>query len=117
MEDLYQKMLEYTRMTEELAFDEFTGYYQQVMDLLQKNYQDLSQEELIKAKGVLNIVYMNALSRSMKKDEYRKKFQKMAEKSKFWQEAIQARLTKEGLSAKELEEKEAALWEEQENNA
>ena len=117
MEELYQKMLGYTKMTEELPFDEFQVYYQQLMDLLQKDYQDLTQDELITAKGILNIVHMNAMARSLKKDECRKKFQKMSEKANFWQEAIKARLLKEGLTAKELEAKEELLWEEKEEKA
>ena len=46
----------------------------------------------------------------MRKDENRKKFTKMGEKSAFWENAIKLRLTKEGMSESELDEKVDALW-------
>ena len=113
MEELYNKMLEYTKMTEELPFEEFSSFYQDMMSLLQKDYQDLNTEELIKAKGILAITSVNALTRAAKKDSNKKKFQKMAEKAKFWQEAIKTRLVKDGLTTQEIDEKTAALWDEE----
>jgi len=113
VEELYQKMLGFTKMTEELPFDEFLAYYQDVMALLQNDYPELSADDLLKAKGILGIVHVNALTRASRKDANRKKFQKMAEKANFWQEAIKARLLKEGMPPSELEEKVAALFADQ----
>lgn len=110
MEELYQKMVEYTQMTEELPFDEFAEYFHKVMDFLQLSYQDLATEDLIKAKGICDIISANARARAMKKDTNRKKFMKMDEKSDFWQAAIEARLVKQGMGKEEIAEKEEALW-------
>ena len=110
MEILYEKMLEFTKMTKELPSDEFFAYYQDVMDFLQKEYPNLNPDELFKAKGICNIITGNAKSRSAHKDANSKKFTKIAEKSRFWRDAIEARLLKEGFNQQQMEEKEAALW-------
>jgi hypothetical protein len=110
LQQLYDKMVEYTKMTDELPFSEFNEYYQKVMAFLQKDYQELGQDELITVKGICTIMFMNAQARSMKKDENRKKFHKIAEKCNFWQDAIKSRLHKEGLSDKEITDREEALW-------
>ncbi|MGI5891244.1 MAG: hypothetical protein ACOX7H_00720 [Bacillota bacterium] len=110
LQQLFEKMQDYTKMTEELPFPEFSQYYQEVMTCLQKDYQEFDQEDLIKAKGICSIIFINAQARAMKKDDNRKKFLKIAEKSNFWQDAIKSRLMKEGLSAQEISDKEEALW-------
>jgi len=111
MEELYLKMREYIKMTEELPFDEFADYFRKTMDFLQMSYQDLTTEELLQAKGICDIISANAKARAMKKDANYKKFKKMDEKADFWQAAIEARLTKDGMTKKEISEKEDALWE------
>ena len=110
MEALYNKMGEYTKMEEELPFPEFQHFYQCLMDYLMKNYQDMSQEELLHAKGMTMIVASNAQLRAGRKDENRKKFAKIAEKGKFWEDAIALNLTKSGLTKDEIDEKVAAMW-------
>ena len=110
MEQLYEKMLQFTKMTEELPFADFQAYYQEVIDYLQKEYQNLTQEDLLKAKGICNIIAGNAVGRSARKDSNSKKFKKMAEKTRFWHDAIQARLLKEGMNQNDIEEKESELW-------
>lgn len=110
LQKLHEKMQEYIKMTEDLPFPEFSQYYQDVMACLQKDYQDFSTENLIEAKGICSIIYANAQARSLNKDSNRKKFLKIAEKSNFWQNAIKARLLKEGLSEKEINSREETLW-------
>jgi glucokinase len=110
MEELFAKMGEYVKMEDELAFAEFRDYYQQLIDYLMKSYQDLSAEQLVKAKGITMILAINAKARTMKKDENRKKFAKMAEKAAFWEGAIKARLLKEGMAESELDAQVEALW-------
>ncbi len=111
MEELFNKMGEYTKMDTELPFEEFQGYYQAVMAFLLKDYQELSQDDLIKAKGIVSVMAANAKARALAKDQNRKKFAKMAEKSAFWDDAITRRLTKtEGMSTDELQQKIDALW-------
>ncbi|NLF79600.1 MAG: hypothetical protein GX572_00245 [Clostridia bacterium] len=110
MEELFNKMSEYVKMTEELPLSEFHAYYQSVIDYLMKNYQDMSADDLVKAKGITMIMAGNAKTRARRKDENRKKYDKIAEKAEFWESAIKLRLTKDGLSAAELDEKVEALW-------
>ncbi len=112
MESLFNQMAEFIKMEEELPFAEFQSYYTSVMAFLQKEYQDLTVDDLLKAKGILSIMGANAKTRALVKNENRKKFQKMAEKSAFWDDAITRRLVKiEGLSNDEVQEKVESLWE------
>lgn len=107
---LYNKMGEYTKMEEELPFPEFQHFYQSLMDYLMKNYQDMSRDDLLKAKGMTMIVAANAQLRATRKDEYRKKFSKMAEKGKFWEDAIVLNLTKSGMTKDEIDTKVGEMW-------
>lgn len=111
MEELFAKMGEYVKMEEELAFPEFQSYYQKLMDFLMKSYQDLATEDLVKAQGITGILAVNAKTRALKKDENRKKFAKMGEKAAFWEDAIKAKLLKDGMDEAELSAKIEALWE------
>ena len=110
MEQLSAQMKEYIKMEEELEFPLFAAYYQDVMACLQADYQELSSDELVQAQAICGIMRDNAKARAAKKDANRKKFQKMQEKSDFWQEAIKARLKKEGLNEDELKQKTEGLW-------
>lgn len=110
LDALFNKMGEYTKMETELPFAEFSAYYNDLMAFLQKEYQGLSEDALVQLKGMTMIVAANAKMRSMHKDENRKKFVKMCEKAKFWEDAIALRLQKEGMDANTLEEKISSLW-------
>lgn len=110
MEALSARMGQYTKMEDEIAFDEFIAYYNDLLAFLQAQYQDLDQDELVRAKGMTMIVAGNARMRALRKDANRKKFAKMADKAKFWEDAIALRLKKEGLDPEALEEKVSALW-------
>ncbi len=111
LESLSQRMQEYVKMEDELAFDIFVAYYQDLITFLQAEYQNLNTEQLIETEAICNIVAANAQSRALSKNDQRKKFQKMAEKGAFWQKAIHANLKKQGFSDEELQEKVEGLWE------
>ena len=111
LDTLYEKMGEYTKMEDELAFDEFVSYFNDVMAFLQKEYQNLSQDDLVKARGITMIVASNAQMRSLRKDANRKKFAKMCEKASFWENAISLNLRKSGMTQDELDEKLSKMWE------
>ncbi|MEG1662223.1 MAG: hypothetical protein RR332_06855, partial [Clostridiales bacterium] len=82
-----------------------------VMTFLQNQYQEMSMEDMVKAKGILAIMAANAKTRAIAKDVNRKKFVKMAEKSAFWDDALKHRLIKEeGMTDDELQQKIEALW-------
>ena len=110
MEQLCAQMKEYIKMEEELEFSLFSAYYQDVMNCLQADYQNFASDELVQAQAICSVMCENAKARAAKKDANRKKFQKMQEKSDFWQDAIKARLKKEGLSEDELKQKTEGLW-------
>ena len=110
MEQLSAQMKAYVKMEEELEFSHFCAYYQDVMNCLQADYQDLTSDDLVQAQAICGIMCENAKMRAAKKDANRKKFQKMQEKSDFWQDAIKARLKKEGMSEDELKQKTEELW-------
>lgn len=104
MQAIIEKMNGYLKMEDELEFGEFSAYYKEVMDLLQKDYQNLGKEDLVKVSAVLQIVAANAMDRSGKKDANSKKFKKMSEKCQFWATAIEMRVRKEfGMNKQDLE--------------
>ena len=109
--ELSAKMGEYVKMETELPFDEFQAFYNDLMAKLQADYQDLTEDELVQAKGMVTITGANAQARSFHKDANRKKFTKMTEKCKLWEDGIALNLRKRGMSADELDEKIQALWE------
>ena len=110
LDALHAKMGEFIKMEEKLPFPEFLAYYNDLMAFLQSSYQDLGQDELVTLKGITGIVSMNAKARALDKDENRKKFAKMGEKTGFWEDAISLRLKKEGMDKDALDEKVSALW-------
>lgn len=104
MQAIIEKMNGYLKMEDELEFGEFSAYYKEVMDLLQKEYQNFGKEDLVKISAVLQIVAANAMDRSGKKDANSKKFKKMCEKGQFWLNAIEMRMHKEfGMNKQDLE--------------
>jgi len=111
LEALSAKMGEYTKMDEEISFEEFQSYYTSLMNFLQAEYQNLTEDELVQAKGMTMIVAGNAKMRALRKDANRKKFDKMGQKAAFWEDAIRRRLVKEGMSENVLDEKVGGLWE------
>ena len=109
-EEMYQQMQEYLKMTELLPLEEFNAYYRKAMDFLQLNYQALSQDQQLKMKAICAIVSQNSAGRAHLDKMNRKKFQKIEEKSKFWTNAIELRLKKEGLSQEDIETREKLLF-------
>ena len=72
MQELCAKMKEYLKMTDLLPYDEFVAYYQSVMDYLQEKYQDMTQDELVEAMTLCNLLNANAVERSAQKMLIRK---------------------------------------------
>ncbi|MGI5825039.1 MAG: hypothetical protein ACOX7J_05645 [Bacillota bacterium] len=104
MNTIVDKMKGFLKMDSELEFGEFSKYYKEVMDFLQKGYQDMTQEDLINMAAVLQIVAANALDRGNRKDQNQKKFKKMVEKCQFWFSAIEMRTHKEfGMSKQDFD--------------
>ena len=111
MEELFLKILEYLKMDDEIPADEFFDYYSKVTDELMKNYQDYSHEHCLKSHFVVSTLAQNAATRGARKGPAVKKYRKVQEKCSFWGDAIKLRLTKEGMTNKEIDEALAALGE------
>lgn len=110
LDALFAKMGEYTKMEDEISFAEFQSFYTALLAFLQREYQNLSEDDLVKLTGITRIVAANAKMRAVHKDDNRKKFVKMGEKASFWEDAIRLRLTKGGMSKDTLDERVGALW-------
>lgn len=105
MENIVAKMKEYLAMDTEIEFKEFDEYYKSIIEKLTKEYQELKEEELLNMRYILNTVAVNAENRSARKDKYMKKFRKIGEKTRFWSDAISAKLKKDnGYTDATLEE-------------
>ncbi|MDO4581212.1 MAG: hypothetical protein Q4B96_01340 [Bacillota bacterium] len=113
MQELFAKMGEYVKMDSELPLPEFSAYYQRVMAHLMADYQNMDTDQLVQAKGITMIMAANAKLRALKKDGDRKKYAKIADKADFWQDAIKARLLKDGMTAEELDDRVEKLWAEE----
>ncbi len=109
MEQYFAKMQEYLKMDSEISYEEFAAYYTDFMEYLNKNYGDLDRESLLKGRFICLILEANSQERSRRKTPEAKKFKKIMEKSGFWAGAIKHRLLKEGMTAHEIDEAEAAL--------
>ncbi|MBQ1251898.1 MAG: hypothetical protein IIY02_03175 [Firmicutes bacterium] len=95
MESIKAKLKEYLAMDHELAFGEFNEYYNEVMAELNGNYQGYDAENLLSMRYVLSTVCINAQNWSLRKDKNAKKYKKIADKTRFWVDAITYKLTKE----------------------
>lgn len=98
MEEKMAKLKEYLQMDTEIPFEEFKEYYSALIDQLNKEYADMDQAAILKARYICSIVQANADTRSHKNKLHGKPFKKMAAKCSFWMEAIDHRLNKEGLN-------------------
>lgn len=112
MEKLFEQLKEYLRMDEEISFEEFENYYNQVNQFLQENYEKLTKEELIKAKYITSIIQSNAISRAKRKStpaKQTKKYKKMAERCAIWVSGANYKLLQSGLTQRQIDEAEEAL--------
>jgi hypothetical protein len=109
VDTLFAKLQEYLQMEEEISFEEFSRYYKDLMDLLNKDFSGLNQDECLKARYICSIVQANAETRSKNNKVNAKAFKKMNKKCAFWGDAINYRLLKEGLSQQQIDEATAAF--------
>jgi len=109
MDKFFEKMKEYLNMDTEISYEEFAGYYEELMAFLRDNFQDLNEEDTHKARYVLLNLNTNAEDRAKRKNPVAKKYKKMKEKSQVWIDATAYRLSQMGLSPKQIEEGFAKL--------
>lgn len=105
MEEIIAKLKEYLAMDTEIDFKEFDEYYRKLIEKLNSDYQEMSHEDLLNMRYVLNTVAVNAENRSLRKDKFAKKYRKIQEKANFWSNAITYKAKKEwGYTDSTLEE-------------
>ena len=102
MEDLLLKLKEYLAMDHELPFEPFQQFYHDLMRELSDGFETMSHESRIQGRYICQIVEKNARARGRQNRALGKKFRKIADKCKFWAEAIEYRLKKEGLSQADI---------------
>lgn len=103
MEEKIAKMKEYLQMETEISFEEFKEYYSNLIDQLNKEYDEMDQATCFKARFICSIIQANAEARSHKNKNTAKAFKKMASKSGFWMDSIDHRLKKEGLTQQAID--------------
>ncbi|MDR1604191.1 MAG: hypothetical protein LBS10_05300 [Gracilibacteraceae bacterium] len=111
MEEKLRRLKEYLNMETELPFADFEAFWREVLGDLQQNYEGMSRADRLRAAYICEIVGGNAGARARKEKGHAKSFRKMADKGRFWQEAIKHRLHKEGASDAEIEAETAELLE------
>lgn len=102
MEELFEKLRVYLNMDDEIPFEEFVEYYNQVLSFLNENYDGLSEADIHKARYIMIILQSNCIDRASRKDKHMKKYKKMAEKTKLWSEATTYQLRRMGLNEQQI---------------
>lgn len=116
MEALYNQIQVYLNMDEEISFEEFSNYYQKVIDGLTEQNENFSEEEVWKALFITENLMSNADARAKEiKGPQVKKYKKMSQRMQLWAKNLVARLYKLGYTDDQINERfEAMLQEEPE---
>ncbi|AQS58176.1 hypothetical protein [Desulforamulus ferrireducens] len=109
MEKLFEKLKEYLNMDTEISYEEFEAYYQDVISLLNAQYQELNKEETIHGRFILSIIMSNAEERAKNYKSLAKKYKKIYNKCQIWAEALTLRLLKMGMTKDEIIQAEKDL--------
>lgn len=111
MQELFDKMKEYLNMDTEISFDEFDGYYKQVVEFLNDNWTGLNEDETMHMLFILDNLKSNAEDRAKRKEKEAKKYAKMAQRSEIWANALIKRLRDAGLRDEEISKRYEAIYE------
>ncbi|MCO1599983.1 hypothetical protein [Desulfosporosinus nitroreducens] len=103
MDKLLEKLKEYLHMETEIPFDEFSEYYRTLIEELNLKFNDLNNDDRVKALYICSIVQSNADARAKESKVNAKAFKKMSSKCAFWADAIKFNLGKSGMSPEEIE--------------
>lgn len=111
MQELFDKMKEYLNMDTEISFDEFDGYYKQVVAFLNDNWKELNEEDSMCMLFILDNLKSNGEDRSKRKVKEAKKYAKMAQRTEIWANALIGRLREAGLTDEEIGKRYEAIYE------
>lgn len=109
MEKLFEKLKEYLNMDTEIPYEEFEAYYQDVINLLSVEYQEMNKEETIHGRFILSILMSNSEDRAKNYKNLAKKYKKIYSKCHLWAEALTLRLLKMGMTKDEIIQAEQEL--------
>ena len=104
MENLLEKLKEYLRMEDTIAFAEFSDFYNTLIEELNQSFEHLDKDDRVKALYICSIVQSNADSRIRESKSTAKAFRKMSAKSGFWKDALKFHLIKDGMTNQEIEQ-------------
>lgn len=103
MDKLLDKLKEYLHMETQIPFEEFSEYYRTLIGELNQKFDDLDNDDRVKALYICSIVQSNADARAKESKINAKAFKKMSGKCAFWADAIKFNLGKSGMSPEEIE--------------
>lgn len=109
---LYEKMLGYLKMEEEIPFQEFDQYYRDTLQELEKNYTNYDQEQGLNALFIMDNLKTNSDSRIQRKFAEAKKYKKISQRTQIWIEALFTHLIKLGMTDKQIRERIEVMYEE-----
>lgn len=109
LENLLERLKEYLQMEDTISFEEFSGFYNELIEELNQSFDHLDQDARIKALYICSVVQSNADSRIRESKSTAKAFKKMSAKSGFWKDAIKFHLGKNGMTAQEIEQATEAI--------
>ncbi|RSL34583.1 hypothetical protein D7Z54_05435 [Salibacterium salarium] len=114
MDKYYDKIQEYLNMDTEIDFEEFRDYYQDVLSCLENQNQELDEDEIWKSLFVVESIMSNAENRAQttKKVAERKKYKKMAERTKLYAQHFTKKLNQMGYNQDQIEERFEKMLEE-----
>ncbi|RKD25659.1 hypothetical protein BEP19_01580 [Ammoniphilus oxalaticus] len=108
---LYEKMVEYLNMEDEIDFKEFDGYYKQTLRELEANYEKYDQQQGLHALFVMDNLKANSESRTQRKFPEAKKYKKISQRTHIWVEALFAQLVKLGMNEQQIQEQMEKMYE------
>lgn len=112
IESLYEKMLAYLNMEEEIPFKEFDEYYKETLKEFEENYMNYNQEQGLRALFIMDNLKTNSDSRVQRKFDEAKKYKKISQRAQIWVEALFSHLIKLGMTDKEIRERMEMMYEE-----
>lgn len=112
IESLYEKMIEYLNMENEIDFKEFDGYYKQALRELESNYKQYDQQKGLRALFIMDNLKANSESRAQRKFPETKKYKKIAQRSQIWVEALFVHLKQLGMKDEEIQQQIEKMYEE-----
>src|SRR5690625_1934240 len=98
---LYEKMVGFLNMEDEIDFNEFDGYYRQTLQELEAHYEQYTQQQGLYALFIVDNLKANSESRIQRKFPETKKYKKIAQRTQIWVEALFAYVIRTGLTEQE----------------